>query len=180
MLVNLKDDSNSLNNKSLFKASPGKRFDKHVIKDMVRAYRVANKNALKYTHFNAYEILDLFMANKVITDATLIAAIKAQENEIRAFGMKIYLGVHISEDTVPIKQDPKETEKYFGKTTTILCNTNIVKDTKYEFLYADILNDVALSQFDDPAGEGLDQAEMAPPYHEEEDEDNDHDIGYPL
>lgn len=153
----------------------GKGFDKATLKAMVDAYRKSpgyvKDKSFRYAHFNAYRIIQLLVANGVLDENT---PIKDQARNIQEYGVKIYLGNHVSPDTLP-----HGSEKYMGFTTAILCNT-IIKNG-----YADMLgelNKVSVGEnasgSDVDPGDGLDQAEVAPPYHAAPD-DEEYDLGFP-
>ena len=152
----------------------GKGFKKATVKAMVDAYRKSpgyvKGKSFRYSHFNAYRIIQLLVANGIL-DAN--RPINEQDENLQKHGLKIYLGNHVSADTLPHGD-----EKYMGFTTTILCNTII------DGGYIDMLgekNKISLAESSDDdvdPNDGLDQAELAPPYHAVPD-DEDHDLGYP-
>ncbi|RZJ64781.1 MAG: hypothetical protein EOO47_26555 [Flavobacterium sp.] len=151
-----------------------KGFDRSVVKEMVVAYRKKPeaKDSLKYAHFNVYEVLELFMVNNVLSP-TLIKAITAEEANIKKFGLKIYLASHCFDLTDPLPGSINA-DDYKDKTTTVLCNTKIGHG------FRDLLDDqssisIATSS-NIEQGQGLDQAEICPPYNN--DDDDDYDIGY--
>jgi hypothetical protein len=156
-----------------------KKFDRAMIKKMVQAYRRSvadNPMALKYSHFNAYDILDLYISNKIVS-TSLAQAILSEKSDIEKFGLKIYLGQNVEGSFDPIIHPD-----YLGYTTTILCNTIIEPDSAYGYLLKDILGPVSgIAQRDEDSDEeGLDQAEICPPYHEDAPEDEEYDVGFPL
>lgn len=180
MLVNLNDQESSSKGALKLFAAPlpaNNLFNKKAVKEMVRAYRVANKGGLKYAHFKVAEVLKLFIVNKVLDPKKTV---EDQLTAVENYGMKIYLGTHISDDTLSHITDPRKKAKYIGKTTTILCNTNISTDPTHDALFKDILDDIVAIAVGDNYGSALDQAETAPPYHDGAPEDEDHDAGYPL
>jgi hypothetical protein len=154
-------------NSGPYKLGESKGFNKNQVKEMVQAYRKKPeaRDSLHYAHFNAYEVLALFMANGILSEA-VTKAIEADKAAIEAFGLKIYMGTHCFPITPPYPGTNKPGD-YLGKTTAILCNTNIktVGDKK-EFW--DMLGDskaVGMANRDEIGpDEGLDQSEIAPPY----------------
>lgn len=163
-----------LNGKQNLKGFLSKGFDRSVVKSMVVAYRKSPEaiGSLHYAHFNTYEILELFMANNVLSPS-IIKAITNEKAAIEKFGLKIYMAAHCFPltGTLPGTTDAAE---YKDKVTTMLCNTVIGNG------FRDMLDDKHSAALATPkdisGGEGLDQAEICPPYITDEDED--YDIGY--
>jgi hypothetical protein len=149
-------------------------FDRSIVKSMVVAYRGRPEaiGSLKYAHFNTYEVLELFMTNNVLSPS-LIKAITNEKAAIEKFGLKIYMAAHCFPltGTLPGETDAAE---YENKITTLLCNTVIGNG------FRDMLDDKHSAALATSGiigeGEGLDQAEICPPYMT--DEDDDYDIGY--
>ncbi len=97
--------------------------DKGTIKDMVMTYRSnhsSDKNCLKFIHFSLDEVISLFIKNGAIDSNVPISQ---QMNNLPGFGLKIYVGTHMTKyDTPP---STAATNPYIGKDTAILCNTQL-------------------------------------------------------
>ena len=153
----------------------GQGFKRDVVKNMVQGYRkqvVNNPDALKYSHFNAFEVLKLMIKNKVIPE-TLASAVEAEIDHIKQYGVKIYLGSHVNDITLPEMPEsrpgaPVYDMKYKNKTTTIVCTT-IIEHGIAQNEFRDMLDNKKGCLFcvndDIDEGDGLDQAEIEPPYH---------------
>ena len=145
------------------------------VKQMLKNHRADGnppKEKLKYAHFNAYEILDLFMDNKILPKH-ICAEIEKIQDLIKQHGLRIYLGQHDKASSV-------FNTKYLNCTTTILCNTTIVDAER--FLYKDKITKEEHSLLiatNDPNDEDyLDQASICPPESPVFDEgENSFDIG---
>ncbi|MBB2146547.1 hypothetical protein GM921_13675 [Pedobacter sp. LMG 31464] len=156
-----------------------KGFDRDVVRDMVLAYRqkIKGTDSLKYSHFNVYEVLELLMANKTLSP-NLIKAIEAEKESIKAFGLKIYLASHCFPLSDPLPGNTNASE-YENKTTTVLCNTKIghgFRDILDNKSYISLATSREIREGDIGEGQGLDQAEICPPYNN--DDDDNYDIGY--
>ncbi|MEE1946154.1 hypothetical protein VRU48_13610 [Pedobacter sp. KR3-3] len=143
----------------------GKGFDRDTVKEMVKGYRKdpTNGDPLRYSHFTIHEVLSLFVANNVLNGLITEADLVKNEEVFKKYGLKIYLGRHVSEtslDGLP----PEIKGDYKNKITTILCNTEVNRG------FFDILkkkNFVAYAEGRKSVepGQALDQAEIAPPYN---------------
>ncbi len=151
----------------------GNGFNKETLKAMVVAYRKSPEyvkgKSFRYAHFNAYRIMQLFVANGILDESK---PLNEQSETLQKHGVKIYLGNHVSAETLPHGD-----EKYMGFTTTILCNT-VINDGYIDMLGEKSKVSLAENVGDVDPGDGLDQAELAPPYHAIPD-DEDHDLGFP-
>lgn len=152
--------------KKHFESFVSKGFDKQQVKAMVQAYRKKPeaKDSLNYAHFNAFEILELLIANDVVSEP-LSRAIKDEQESIEDFGLKIYMGSHCFPLTEPLP-GTIDAAQYSDKTTTILCNTRIIKKGANKGFW-DLLDDersIALAEGTIDPGQGLDQSEISPPY----------------
>lgn len=150
---------------------------KKEIKQMVKHYRGSSplSKKLKYAHFKLEDILDLFVKNEVLHPK--IIELIDNDIEVQAhhkkYGVKIYLGKHKVLETCPTNGQLKP-EEYLNKITTIICNTDLVASavSRGPFKgFKDILSDdnyilLPTSRLDRPteAGDGLDQAEICPPF----------------
>jgi hypothetical protein len=143
------------------------------IRDMVKYYRKPSTyRKLKYAHFRLAEILEVFSKNKVLPQ-NVIDAINHPDSQqhIAAYGVKIYIGRHKNENTLP---QVESNRKYLNKATTILVNTDLHKKTGDKKGFKDMLDEKLLiigGEGIDEDGVGLDRAEIEPPYHEGDDKD---------
>ena len=156
---------------------------KKQIKQMVKHYRGNSKPSekLKYAHFRLEDILDLFVKNQVLHPK--IIDLINNNTEVQAhhknYGVKIYLGKHKVVETCPTDGHLKP-EEYLDKVTTIICNTDLVASAVNNGPFKgfkDILSDndyvlLPTSKSGDPTepGDGLDQAEICPPFPNADDE----------
>ena len=149
---------------------------KKLIKAMVQLYRKDPKGGehLKYAHFNVHEILSLLVANDVLDGLITKGQLDDSntKNQLKKYGLKIYLGRHNDLSMSGLPEDMRK--QYKNKITTILCNTKIGNG------FRDLLTDdnsVAFAIRETvEEGQGLDQAEICPPYNT--DDDDNYDIGY--
>ncbi|WP_316769509.1 hypothetical protein [Pedobacter frigiditerrae] len=153
------------------------------IKKMVKYHRggVALSKKLKYAHFRLEDILDLFVKNGVLHSKI----IDLLENDLdvqqhnKDYGVKIYLGKHKELKTCPPNGRLKP-EEYLKKTTTIICNTDLANSaiSSVNFKgFKDMLEDhkcllIASARPKSPTdpGDGLDQAEICPPFPNNDEE----------
>ncbi|WP_199136175.1 hypothetical protein [Pedobacter sp. ASV12] len=152
------------------------------IKQMVRHYRGANvlKKKMKYAHFRLEDVLELFVKNEVLPKKIidLINNDAEVKSHIKKYGLKIYLGKHKIQRTCPTDGQAKP-EDYLNKVTTILCNTDLKESTVLSGPFKgfkDMLKDnkfllvgAERATTTDP-GDGLDQAEIAPPFNAADEE----------
>jgi len=138
------------------KSHTGKPFKKDEVKEMVNAYRklIDPDKDLKFAHFTVYEILELFVDNKIIPKAVLSQINKPSETT--EYGVKIYIGRHSTERTCPTGR----INDYLNRNTAIICNTEILGFKKY----LDILdNTKSISMAVPGPGDAIDQATICPP-----------------
>jgi hypothetical protein len=150
---------------------------KKQIKQMVKHYREnsATSENLKYAHFRLEDILDLFVKNEVLHPKIIDLIVNDSEvqSHNKKYGVKIYLGKHKVLETCPTNGQLKP-EEYLNKVTTIICNTDLAASevSKGAFKgFKDILSDndyilMPTSRNDGSIepGDGLDQAEVCPPF----------------
>jgi len=146
-----------------------------------------NQKDLKYAHFYLKDILKLFINNKVLPDnINELISRSIDHPKINNHGVKIYLGRHAKLDTCPTPAAGSrlKPDDYLNSATTIIVTTNLQKvagNTKKGF--RDMLTIPTASEehyvlipgFKND-GQGLDKAEIEPPYHRGEDGEY-HDIG---
>ena len=119
--------------------------------DEYRQNRVMDDYSLNFAHFSAIEILDLFVANGVITGFT-----PAQLPQFPQFGMKVYMANHGQyKDTVPADKP-----NYLGYDTVIICNTTL---TDADGVWVDMLTNGKDSVTVVGAGDGVDKGTICPP-----------------
>jgi len=145
-----------LNNEE--KKITGKPFKKAEVKEMVKAYRrtiVDPKKEFKFAHFTVKEVLQLCIENNVLPESVL--KLLKTPSVGSEYGVKIYMGKHVSENTCPTNRVPD----YLGLNTAILCNTEVIKFKHY----LDMLDDdksISVPLVPDP-GDAIDQATICPP-----------------
>ncbi|MDQ8006397.1 MAG: hypothetical protein REI64_16460 [Pedobacter sp.] len=146
--------------------------------EMVQHHRLEkNPKDLKYAHFKLKEILQLFINNKVLpeTIGKLLSEV-IDSPKINNHGVKIYLGRHAKPETCPKPSGTLTSADYLHRATTIILTTNLEKipgDKKKGF--RDMLtlpksseeHFVLIPGFKEE-GQGLDRAEIEPPYHDGE------------
>lgn len=77
--------------------------DTQTIVDMVKEYRKNHSidpNCLKFIHFNLQEVIQLFIDNGVL-DPDEALSDQMDEGGLGGYGLKIYLGNHVNNSTVP-------------------------------------------------------------------------------
>lgn len=118
MPIKLGQPTHELNN--------GKPIFKQDVKDMVTGYRNNHINdrtkPVKFIHFNLNQVLLLFIDNKIL-DPSL--TINDQLKISKEYGMKIYLGNHLTLDTCPpdIKHPGQNDKRYLNMDNAIVCAT---------------------------------------------------------
>lgn len=137
----------------------GGRIDIETVSKMIKHYRSGDilSKRLRYAHFNAYEILELFMDNKVLP-SQICDDIKKNQDFIKKHGLKIYLGKHDE------KSCPENKPQYKDKTTTILCNTSIINSEKNQYADKTTTEEHSLLIASPQSSNSyLDQASICPP-----------------
>ncbi|MDB5139774.1 MAG: hypothetical protein JWR12_1690 [Mucilaginibacter sp.] len=131
----------------------GGRINKKMVIEMVNYYRANRRkdaNSLKFAHFTALEVLNLFADNGIINQLTNDQILKATP-----FGAKIYMASHANDAaTCPAGRETQ----YLNYDTTIICNTSFDGQT-WNDLLADGQSSVSLAG----AGDGLDKGSICPP-----------------
>ncbi len=138
---------------------PGKKIPREVVSLMVKNHRKddPNNEKLWYAHFSVKEILDLFADNRLIPKDV----IDNIQDSIANYGFKIYLGKYGS----GISAEPVLNATYKNCVTTILCNTEIVRENHYKDMLKPKIDKLLIAglKYDEDDLPFLDQANICPP-----------------